>query len=340
MQLIIYIVIFLVISFATATLQKKSNVIKRIVRYSLINLVLSYFIVIILFKFIDTVGVSDDFMSPTLHKGDTVLFLTSPLFVHPKRGDIIFYTNKNKPNVGLYARIIGVEGDKVLITNGFVYLNGQLLEEPYTSKPHDTFVYPNAIMGQNCQQIDVPRNKFFVLTDFREGGSLGSLSKAGFVDYKDINGIPVGISSFSRDTSHDKDLVGKSVFDANKYVELLNQKRTENGVSPLRYDKKVELSAELRLEDMIKNNNFTANAIESGKSFINAGFPPSALNSDREGVDQAYYDSASLLDSYWNSQNKTVLLDKNLQSIGIVSKVVDINNCPNQIIIQHFLGQQ
>ncbi|MCL4339450.1 signal peptidase I [Patescibacteria group bacterium] len=163
-------------------------------------------------------NIVDDSMSPTLHKGDYFYMIKPLLFQitqHPQRGDIIVYRvnqNQDKVNIG---RIIGVDGDKIVIKGGFVHLNGKLLVEPYTLNPEKTIVPKTAVLGKNCQEIDVPDGMYFVLPDNREQGAADSLI-TGFVDSQDILGIKflvyypqIRLSDYHRDTSNDKNLVKK-----------------------------------------------------------------------------------------------------------------------------------
>jgi signal peptidase I len=106
-------------------------------------------------------------------------------FVEPKRGDIIvFLENEEKgtivddalnaidniasifnnsggsdQNNRLVKRVIGVSGDEVDIIDGYVYLNGKKLEEPYAKG--------ETISGKFKLPIKIGENKLFVLGDNR-----------------------------------------------------------------------------------------------------------------------------------------------------------------------------
>lgn len=71
-------------------------------------------------------------MKQTLLIGDHILvnkFLY--LFVQPKRFDVIVFQYPWEENRDFIKRVIGLPGDKVQIQNRQVYVNGQLLHEPY-----------------------------------------------------------------------------------------------------------------------------------------------------------------------------------------------------------------
>ena len=82
-------------------------------------------------------------------------------------------------NKDLVKRVIGVEGDKVVITNGQVYVNDKLLNEPYLSEGMDT---------EGEMEVTVPKGKLFVLGDNREVSLDSRYDKVGLVDVSDVEG--------------------------------------------------------------------------------------------------------------------------------------------------------
>jgi len=290
-------------------------------------------------------------MEPTIKKGSYVLNLLLPLrFINPARQDIVNFVSPENPETNYVSRIIGVPGDRIILKDGYVYLNGKLLDEPYTLKPRSTYIQGNAVFGKKCEEIMVPNDSYFVLGDNREKSEfsiyLGFIPKEKIISYIPHNLVqfltysPIDWSSHLRDTSHDKELMGKSILNVNKYVELINQKRVAGGIPPLKYDKKLELSADLRVQNMVKYDDFSTEATKSGytskKSFNDAGFNSGVI---LEQITGGYDDSDYLFNSYWSMGGDKNLLDKSFQYIGIASKVVEINNCPNQVTVQHFWGK-
>ena len=95
-------------------------------------------------------------MEPTLSNGDIVLLTKTTRF---NRGDLCGFTWNNKL---LIKRVIGTPGDWVEIdTDGTIYLNGELLEEPYVEQP---------AFGE-CDlefPFQVPQEQYFVVGDMRE----------------------------------------------------------------------------------------------------------------------------------------------------------------------------
>jgi signal peptidase I len=72
-------------------------------------------------------------MQPNLKEGDLVLVNRLVYkFFRPERGEVIVFQNPLNPDdVPYIKRIIGLPGDAVRIEGGTVYINGQLLSEPY-----------------------------------------------------------------------------------------------------------------------------------------------------------------------------------------------------------------
>lgn len=126
-------------------------------------------------------------------------------FVEPKRGDIItFVENKekgtfiddaltivdnivsifnnekasNERNHRLVKRVIGVAGDTVDIKDGYVYLNGKKLEEPYAKG--------ETISRAFKLPIKIGENKLFVLGDNRMVSKDSRMF--GLIDCKQVEG--------------------------------------------------------------------------------------------------------------------------------------------------------
>lgn len=74
--------------------------------------------------------VPSESMSPTLKQADYI----SGFAIEPKelaRYDIIVFTSALKKDDFYVKRIVGLPGETVSIFNGYVYINGRLLDEPY-----------------------------------------------------------------------------------------------------------------------------------------------------------------------------------------------------------------
>jgi signal peptidase I len=122
-------------------------------------------------------------MQPTLHEKDRLFAMKVPLyFSGPSRGDVIVISAPDDTNKDYIKRIIGIEGDKVEIVDGIVYLNGNILEEPYIAEGSYTQTYDE-------DTWEVPKGQVFVLGDNRADGASKDSRIFGPVDKDSIKGI-------------------------------------------------------------------------------------------------------------------------------------------------------
>lgn len=108
-------------------------------------------------------------MFPTLHTEERIL--TNKLvyrFEEPKRGDIIVFTPPPQLNGDFVKRIIAIPGDTITLSKGQVYLNGELLNEPYL--PPETKTVERAFLRDN-KPFTVPAGNYMVFGDNRNFSS-------------------------------------------------------------------------------------------------------------------------------------------------------------------------
>ena len=97
-------------------------------------------------------------MENTIMTGDRVLGLRfSYWFSEPKQGDIVIFKYPDDENQNYIKRVIGLPGDTIEIVEGLVYVNGELLEEPYLWEE------PRGSFGPYV----VPEGHYFMLGDNR-----------------------------------------------------------------------------------------------------------------------------------------------------------------------------
>lgn len=121
-------------------------------------------------------------MEPTLHDGDCI-FVQMIGYDDPAQGDIVAIKAKDREGKHLVKRIVARGGDTVQIDfeTGMVFVNGQLLEEPYISEA-------THLSSDICFPVTVPRGCYFVLGDNRNHSQDSRSSTLGFVPLEDIEG--------------------------------------------------------------------------------------------------------------------------------------------------------
>ena len=99
-------------------------------------------------------------MLPGIQDRDRILVdHVSYLFTRPMRGDIAVLRYPMDPSLDYVKRVIGLPGDHVQICDGFVRVNGQLVEEPYVDPgSNDPFAFVDTV---------VQADSYFVLGDNR-----------------------------------------------------------------------------------------------------------------------------------------------------------------------------
>lgn len=120
---------------------------------------------VILYFLIDTVvgrvRVENISMQPTLHEGEFILVNKLAYRLgNFQRGDIIIFHYPRNPVEDYIKRVIGLPGDTVQVNDGHVFVNGQMLDEPYIAAP-----------PQYSNTWKIPENQIFVLGDNRNQSS-------------------------------------------------------------------------------------------------------------------------------------------------------------------------
>ena len=129
--------------------------------------------------------VTDHSMLPAYENGDQVLVsrLAFAGKKGPQQGDVILMKNKiyavSGENTVMLKRVIGVEGDRILITEGQVYVNNQKLDEEY--------VFTQGISG-DMEEIQIPAGTIFVMGDNRAASTDSRHESVGLVDEEDLLG--------------------------------------------------------------------------------------------------------------------------------------------------------
>lgn len=266
------------------------------------------------------------------------------------KGDIVVFTNgkteeitsKDGEPTGMVKRVIGLPGDKLEIRSGVLYFNGEAQKEPYIARARSTF---GGSFLSECKPYKVPEGKLFVMGDNRKGSG-DSRHELGIIDYVDIDHVipwqkQIGnLDKNWRDTSQDLEESAKIRLDKDKYLSLLNGKRKEAKVRPLKYQPKLEKSSFKRGEIILKYDDFSYEATRSGftqlKAMDEVGYSNIVWN---EVFTQGNYEADELIEYFFEFPEwKKFFLNKDFQELGIAEVKGEINGCPTQVIVQQFAG--
>ncbi len=141
---------------------------------------LAYFIVYYALERTDMVGIS---MEDTLKDGDQIIINKfSYRFGDPKRFDVIVFQQKGKEH-SYYdiKRIIAMPGEKLVVKDGVIYINGELLDEAVN-------VEAMANYGLADEEITLEENEYFVLGDNRNNSEDSRFASVGMIRRDDIIG--------------------------------------------------------------------------------------------------------------------------------------------------------
>jgi signal peptidase I len=85
-------------------------------------------------------------MEPNLHTAQRVVVekVTYRLFHGPRRGDIVVIDLPDQSEM-LIKRVLGLPGETIEVRNGQIYIEGQLLDEPWTVHPGGSSYGPQTI---------------------------------------------------------------------------------------------------------------------------------------------------------------------------------------------------
>ena len=127
--------------------------------------------------------VSGSSMETTLSDGDNLIVdKISYRFKDPERFDIIVFPYKYEENTYYIKRIIGMPGDTIQIRDGYVYIDGELLESDVYGA--EVMEYANLA----SDPIVLGEDEYFVLGDNRNHSSDSRDPSVGVLTRKDLIG--------------------------------------------------------------------------------------------------------------------------------------------------------
>jgi signal peptidase I len=118
---------------------------------------------------VQTVHVEGLSMFATLEDNDYLIANKIDYSLHaPQRGDIVILRPPTLSTTDYIKRVIALPGERLLIRDGIVYINGHKLDEPYL--PERWTVNVNWDGGQPNGTV-IPANQYFVMGDNRNRSS-------------------------------------------------------------------------------------------------------------------------------------------------------------------------
>lgn len=118
-------------------------------------------------------------MLPTLESKERLLVNKFIYFFSPpKKGEIVIFKYPKDPSRDFIKRVIATEGETIEIQDGTVFVNGQIIKEPYIREPFKSN-YPKSI---------VPKGHIFAMGDNRNESMDSRSSNVGFVSTEFLKG--------------------------------------------------------------------------------------------------------------------------------------------------------
>lgn len=142
---------------------RRPSVVQQLSQVFVIFLLAAASYLIISHFLVESVRVVGESMNPNLHNAQRYLLNRWVLYLRPPHPGEIVVIRDPLDNGLSVKRVVGVAGDRICIKGGHVYLNDQLLKEPYLPAGIPTF--PGTYFPE--QKFTCAKDQFFVLGDNR-----------------------------------------------------------------------------------------------------------------------------------------------------------------------------
>ncbi len=139
--------------------------------------------------------VSGPSMLPNFHDGERLIVNKFIYYIkEPSRGEVIvFHAPEEKDYI---KRVIALPGDTIRVIGDRVYVNGEVIDEPYlqevlkaaeeSGRPYNHFNYKMSENG--IEEVIVPENSLFVMGDNRSQSKDSRMESVGFVPMDEVVG--------------------------------------------------------------------------------------------------------------------------------------------------------
>lgn len=132
----------------------------EVVREIVETLLLTFFIFWLVNSMVGRYRIDGSSMNPTLYNEQYLIINNlSYLLDDPQRGEIIVFRHP-RSDMNLIKRVIGIPGDEIEVRDRQVFVNGELVPEPYIQEPT---IYEGA--------WSIPEGQYFVLGDNRNNSN-------------------------------------------------------------------------------------------------------------------------------------------------------------------------
>lgn len=159
---------------------EETNLLRRIVGWIVDIVVVLSLAWFCLYAFGTQIQIAGQSMTPELHSDDVVLMNRLIYdFGKPDRMDVVVFMREDeKSNV---KRVIGLPGETVQITNGYIYINGERLEA-------ENGLDQVSLGGLAENPVELGEDEYFLLGDNRESSEDSRFANIGNVREEQIVG--------------------------------------------------------------------------------------------------------------------------------------------------------
>lgn len=162
--------------------QISSSTIREIVSWIFWIVISAVIAFVIMYVFGLRTNVIGNSMEPSLYSGQQILIDRLSLNISsPKRGDVVaFQPNGNEKSHYYVKRIIGLPGETIQIIKGYIYIDGELLEEEGDyDKIADPGILENPLYLDSDEYVVLGDNRNF--SEDSRSGNIGIVKSSYFI---------------------------------------------------------------------------------------------------------------------------------------------------------------